>query len=66
MWVLLSVYPELSDDGEVLEIVGCFTDIRFLLYLFTENRMLMASNSQQKWGEKIQAARAADAQEAKR
>ncbi|KAF1954573.1 hypothetical protein CC80DRAFT_475815 [Byssothecium circinans] len=27
MWVLLSVFPELSDDGEVLEIVGCFLDI---------------------------------------
>lgn len=28
MWVLCSVYPELSEKGEVLEIVGCVTDIR--------------------------------------
>jgi PAS domain-containing protein len=28
MWVLCSVFPELSENGEVLEIVGCVTDIR--------------------------------------
>ncbi|KAF2638197.1 hypothetical protein P280DRAFT_431327 [Massarina eburnea CBS 473.64] len=27
MWVLLSSFPELSDTGEVLEIIGCFSDI---------------------------------------
>jgi hypothetical protein len=28
MWILLSIFPELSGDGEVVEIIGCFTDIR--------------------------------------
>jgi hypothetical protein len=28
MWVLLSIFPELTDEGEVMEIIGCFTDIR--------------------------------------
>ncbi|KAH7406739.1 hypothetical protein DE146DRAFT_607011 [Phaeosphaeria sp. MPI-PUGE-AT-0046c] len=27
MWVLLSIFPELTDEGEVMEIIGCFTDI---------------------------------------
>jgi len=31
MWILLSIFPELADDGEVLEIVGCFSDIRYTL-----------------------------------
>jgi hypothetical protein len=30
MWVILSIFPELSDDGEVVEIIGCFTDIRYV------------------------------------
>jgi PAS domain-containing protein len=30
MWILLSIFPELSDDGEVIEIIGCFTDIRYV------------------------------------
>ncbi|KAH4000151.1 hypothetical protein HBI81_052540 [Parastagonospora nodorum] len=49
MWVLLSIFPELTEDGEVVEIIGCFTDI-----------------SQQKWGEKLQATQASNAQESKR
>ncbi|KAL5115488.1 hypothetical protein ACEQ8H_006629 [Pleosporales sp. CAS-2024a] len=49
VWVLLSIFPELAEDGEVLEIIGCFTDI-----------------SQQKWGEKLQATQASNAQESKR
>ncbi|KAF2664424.1 aerobic respiration control sensor protein-like protein arcB [Microthyrium microscopicum] len=49
MWVLCSAFPELSEDGEILEIIGCVTDI-----------------SRQKWGEKVQSARALDAQESKR
>jgi hypothetical protein len=28
MWILLSIHPELTEDGEVLEVVGCFLDIR--------------------------------------
>jgi len=27
MWVLLSIFPEVSEDNEVVEIVGCFADI---------------------------------------
>jgi hypothetical protein len=30
MWIILSIFPELSDDGEVVEIIGCFTDIRYV------------------------------------
>lgn len=30
MWVLLSIFPELTEDGEVIEIIGCFTDIRYV------------------------------------
>jgi hypothetical protein len=30
MWILLSIFPELSSDGEVIEIIGCFTDIRYV------------------------------------
>jgi hypothetical protein len=30
MWVLCSIFPELTDDGEVLEIIGCITDIRYV------------------------------------
>jgi hypothetical protein len=30
MWVICSIFPELTDDGEVLEIIGCFTDIRYV------------------------------------
>jgi hypothetical protein len=26
-WVLMSIQPELSEEGELLEIVGCFQDI---------------------------------------
>lgn len=48
-WVLCSIFPELSEDGEILEIIGCITEI-----------------SQQKWGEKLQAAHATRAQESKR
>jgi hypothetical protein len=33
MWVLCSIFPELSEDGEVLELVGCVTDIRYVLYM---------------------------------
>jgi signal transduction histidine kinase len=47
-WVLCSIFPELSEDGEILEIIGCITEI-----------------SQQKWGEKLQAAQATRAQESK-
>jgi hypothetical protein len=32
MWILLSIFPELSDEGEVVEIIGCFTDIRYVLF----------------------------------
>ncbi|KAF2128014.1 hypothetical protein P153DRAFT_319207 [Dothidotthia symphoricarpi CBS 119687] len=48
-WVICSIFPELTEDGEVLEIVGCITDI-----------------SRQKWGEKLQATQALNAQESKR
>ncbi|KAJ4301335.1 hypothetical protein N0V90_003427 [Kalmusia sp. IMI 367209] len=27
MWILVSIQPELAEDGEMLEIVGCFQDI---------------------------------------
>ncbi|RMZ73233.1 sensory transduction histidine kinase [Pyrenophora seminiperda CCB06] len=27
MWVITSIFPELNDEGEVIEIVGCCTDI---------------------------------------
>ncbi|EON60987.1 hypothetical protein W97_00197 [Coniosporium apollinis CBS 100218] len=27
VWILCSAYPELSEDGEVIEILGCVTDI---------------------------------------
>jgi PAS domain-containing protein len=30
MWVICSIFPELTDDGEVLEIIGCITDIRYI------------------------------------
>jgi PAS domain-containing protein len=30
MWVLCSIFAELSEDGEVVEIVGCITDIRYV------------------------------------
>jgi hypothetical protein len=33
MWVLLSIFPELTEDGEVIEIIGCFTDIRYVLHV---------------------------------
>jgi signal transduction histidine kinase len=26
-WVLCSIFPELSDEGEILEIIGCITEI---------------------------------------
>ena len=29
MWVITSIFPELNDEGEVLEIIGCCTDIRY-------------------------------------
>lgn len=29
MWVLTSVFPEVNDEGEVIEIIGCCTDIRY-------------------------------------
>jgi PAS domain-containing protein len=34
MWVLCSIFPELTEDGEVLEIVGCITDIRYVHLCF--------------------------------
>jgi hypothetical protein len=30
MWVICSIFPELNDEGEVIEIVGCCTDIRYV------------------------------------
>ncbi|KAL6160096.1 hypothetical protein ACJQWK_09571 [Exserohilum turcicum] len=27
MWVLTSIFPELNEEGEVIEIIGCYTDI---------------------------------------
>ncbi|KAH9872635.1 hypothetical protein J1614_005028 [Plenodomus biglobosus] len=27
MWVITSIFPELNEDGEVIEIIGCITDI---------------------------------------
>ncbi|KAF2440887.1 hypothetical protein P171DRAFT_465568 [Karstenula rhodostoma CBS 690.94] len=48
-WILMTIQPELSEKGEILEIVGCFQDI-----------------SRQKFGEKLQATQALDAQESKR
>ncbi|RII10011.1 hypothetical protein CUC08_Gglean006001 [Alternaria sp. MG1] len=27
MWVITSIFPELNDEGEVIEIIGCCTDI---------------------------------------
>lgn len=45
----MTIQPELSETGDILEIVGCFQDI-----------------SRQKFGEKLQAAQALDAQESKR
>jgi hypothetical protein len=29
MWILTSIFPELSEDGQVLEIVGYIMDIRY-------------------------------------
>jgi hypothetical protein len=29
MWVITSIFPELNDEGEVIEIIGCCTDIRY-------------------------------------
>lgn len=29
MWILTSIFPELNDEGEVIEIIGCCTDIRY-------------------------------------
>jgi hypothetical protein len=31
MWVLLSIFPELTEENEVVEIVGCFMDIRYVV-----------------------------------
>lgn len=28
MWVICSIFPETTDTGEVVEIIGCVTDIR--------------------------------------
>lgn len=33
MWVLLSIFPEVTEEGEVMEIIGCFTDIRYVLHM---------------------------------
>lgn len=29
MWVITSIFPELNQEGEVIEIIGCCTDIRY-------------------------------------
>jgi hypothetical protein len=29
MWVITSIFPELNEEGEVIEIIGCCTDIRY-------------------------------------
>ncbi|ENI02496.1 hypothetical protein COCC4DRAFT_63420 [Bipolaris maydis ATCC 48331] len=29
VWVLTSIFPELNDDGAVIELIGCCTDIRY-------------------------------------
>jgi len=65
MWVITSIFPELNDKGEVLEIVGCCTDIRYGCPCTLLCRFLQ-SPSQQKWGEKLQATQASRAQESKR
>lgn len=31
MWVITSIFPELDEDGEVVEIIGCCTDIRYVI-----------------------------------
>lgn len=64
MWVLTSIFPELNEEGEVIEIIGCYTDIRY------ESRQdlskILTMSSQQKWSEEFQAQQAARARESKR
>jgi len=31
MWVITSIFPELDENGEVVEIIGCCTDIRYVM-----------------------------------
>jgi hypothetical protein len=31
MWILLSILPEFGDNNEIVEIIGCFSDIRYVL-----------------------------------
>lgn len=66
MWVLLSIFPELTDDNEVVEIVGCFTDIRYAMCRPKQRQNTDQKYSQQKWSEKLQATLALNAQESKR
>ena len=67
MWVLTSIFPEVNDDGEVVEIIGCCTDIRYQtsIHILFFSKALR-SISQQKWGEKLQATQAERARESKR
>jgi hypothetical protein len=30
MWVLTSIFPEISEDGKMVEIIGCIIDIRYV------------------------------------
>ena len=66
MWVLLSAFPELTEDGEMLEIVGCFLDIRYVVLCAGHMSRLTGATSQQKWSEKLQAIQAGNARESKR
>lgn len=66
MWVLCSVFPEMTEDGEVKEIVGCVTDIRCDYISTKKHSGTHAQFSQQKWSEKLQENQASNAQESKR
>jgi hypothetical protein len=32
MWIICSIFPELNDEGEVIEMIGCCTDIRYVRF----------------------------------
>ncbi|CBY01147.1 similar to aerobic respiration control sensor protein arcB [Plenodomus lingam JN3] len=65
MWVICSIFPELNEEGAVIEIIGCITDIRCAIY---PSHFVYAHTmfSQQKWSEKLQETQALDSQESKR
>jgi hypothetical protein len=48
MWILLSIFPELSHEDDVIEIIGCFTDIRYVSFcVLTAGSMHVLSTSVQ-------------------